>query len=168
MDPPTGLYQFFFLLWSHLMKRIQAVSERVTRSQIWYLFEDRFLCSNEVRSSNPSSSYFGTMTPILPIMLVLSATTWCPLHSTKYPPDAARSFAKVWTFRLFLLANYLILLQMIWLCTGRPPGEFTDTAIALALETDSLESLLATLSVLHKTSVTTQVWLAHEHWWLGW
>lgn len=46
---------------------------------------------------------------------------------------------------------------MIWLCTGRPPGEFTDTAIALALETDSLESLLATLSVLDKNIFTIRV-----------
>jgi len=46
---------------------------------------------------------------------------------------------------------------MIWLCTGRPPGEFTDTAIALALETDNFESLLVTLSVLHENIFTTQV-----------
>jgi len=46
-------------------------------------------------SRSPSSWYFGTITPMLPIMLVESAYTLCPEQSTKYPPEAAKSLAKV-------------------------------------------------------------------------
>jgi hypothetical protein len=40
------------------------------------------------------------------------------------------------------------LLQIIWLCTGRPPGEFIETANAFAVDTEIFDNLFATLYVL--------------------
>jgi hypothetical protein len=104
--------------------------------------------------NSPSSCTLGMITPMFPTMLVLSATTCCPLHSTKYPPDAAISLANVWVLRPCLYPNYRILLQMIWLCTGRPPGELIETAMAAARDVEILESRLVTLSVLSGGSCT--------------
>ena len=89
------------------------------------------------------------ITPILPTIALRSATTWSPTERTKYPPLAATSPAKVKSFRLFFLAKVRILLLIISLCTGSPPGEFTETASATAREVLIYESLLATLSVLN-------------------
>lgn len=69
---------------------------------------------------------------MLPRMAFRSETTWSPTDNTKYPPLAATSPAKVKSFRLFFLAKVKILLLMISLCTGSPPGEFTETARATA------------------------------------
>ena len=71
---------------------------------------------------------------MLPRMVFLSATIWSPTESTKYPPLAARSPAKVKSFKLFFLAKVSILLLIISLCTGSPPGELTETARATALD----------------------------------
>ena len=65
-----------------------------------------------------------------------------------YPPDAATSRAKVYSFRLCLSEKFLSLSAMIWLWTGRPPGELTITASATAWEVLILLSLWTTFSVL--------------------
>ena len=56
--------------------------------------------------------------------------------------------AKVKTLRLFFVANYLILFEIIKLWTGNPPGELIDTAKAAALDVDILDKLLATIYAL--------------------
>ena len=71
------------------------------------------------------------------------------MHNTKYPPDAAILRAKVYTLRLCFVANYLILLEIIKLCTGNPPGELIDTANAAALDVDIFDKLLPTIYALY-------------------
>lgn len=138
------------------MEGVEHSLQWLSRLLIKYLLELIDLCYNEVRFRNPSSWYFARTTPILPTILVLSAYTLWPEDRTKYPPEAARSFAKLYTFKLFFNANYLILFEIIWLWTGSPPGELTETANATARETEMFASLLATLSVLDKFKHTIQ------------
>jgi hypothetical protein len=108
------------------------------------------------RSSRPLSLSFWKMTPMLPTMLDLSATTWSPAERIMYPPEAATSRAKVYSLRLCLLLKSCSFSPMIWLCTGSPPGELTTTARATACEVPTFLSRLTMFSVLGSAGRTSE------------
>ena len=126
-----------------------------------YSLVARCLCSILKCSKSPRSFSFWKMTPMLPTMLDLSAITWSPADRTMYPPDAATSRAKVYNFKLCLLAKSWSFYPIIWLCTASPPGELTTTARAAARDVPIFLSRFTTCSVLGAGKNTFGVGLGH-------
>ncbi len=136
--------------------------EKLTILLLLYSFVVKCLWSTSRWSRSPLSFIFWKTTPILPTMLLRSATTWSPAESIIYPPDAATSLAKVYNLRLCFCAKSWSFSPIIWLCTGSPPGELTTTARATARD------VLTFLSRFINCSVLSSLFSTFERGWDRW